>query len=393
MKSSKERLIGLLRKALLRVADLLLSCVAPFLVRSHTRYTPRRDDSSRVLFCRPDHVGDVIMALPALAEFRRRYPHMHITVWAAGWTDSFLRSTNLFDAVVTIDPPWWARKHGRTANWFIFLKHVRNLRDCFDVAIDMRGDLRLLMCLAFLVRPKTLLARLRQGGKALATRGASIDESSHEIAQNFRLLRSLAFDIDTTMPPAGFGLRCDPVIRTKVERILKTSLIERSQLIVLHPFAKQVNRWPMQFFRQLVSELVNLGFKIVITGVGFERIMADNLSEIAPNRIVNVAGHFNLQELQALISLACVYVSADTGPMHLLNAVQTKGVLLFGPTEPERFAPLTEGHRIIRGEECCMRALHEHCLRRTNDGWSACMSSIPVHAVLTAVLETSSSLR
>jgi ADP-heptose:LPS heptosyltransferase len=54
-----------------------------------------------------------------------------------------------------------------------------------------------------------------------------------------------------------------------------------------------------------------------------------------------------LLELSELIGLATVFVSADTGPMHLAAAVGTRCVALFGPKEPAVYRPYGPGHHVL----------------------------------------------
>jgi len=70
---------------------------------------------------------------------------------------------------------------------------------------------------------------------------------------------------------------------------------------------------------------------------------------------VNWAGETTLRELAALASLADLFITTDTGPMHLSAAAGARVVALFGPTAPWRTGPYGPGHEVIRkGLDCSL---------------------------------------
>jgi ADP-heptose:LPS heptosyltransferase len=58
----------------------------------------------------------------------------------------------------------------------------------------------------------------------------------------------------------------------------------------------------------------------------------------------------SLLDLAALIEHAELFVSADTGPMHLAAAKRVRCVALFGPKDPAIYRPYGAGHRVLHGK-------------------------------------------
>lgn len=147
-----------------------------------------------------------------------------------------------------------------------------------------------------------------------------------------------------------------------------------------------MNRWPLDHYAELVTHtLRRYDAVVLVTGSPLERDLAARLAAIDPTRVFSLAGSFSLIELVALFARVDAIVSGDTGPMHFLNTVSTPAVLLFGPTDPRRFAPRSGRHTIIRGGRCCLKRLHEVCIAAPRAEYSACMSSIPVVSVISAL--------
>ena len=90
-----------------------------------------------------------------------------------------------------------------------------------------------------------------------------------------------------------------------------------------------------------------------------------------------LAGTLDLQELAALIKLATVLLSVDTGPMHIAQGVNTPVVALFGPTDPVIWGPRNKHDYIIyKNIEC------SPCWGRGTCEKNICMEKIEVEEII-----------
>jgi len=94
-------------------------------------------------------------------------------------------------------------------------------------------------------------------------------------------------------------------------------------------------------------------------------------------RALNWAGETTLKELAALASQADLFITTDTGPMHLAAAAGARVVALFGPTAPWRTGPYGKGHIVIRKGLKCSPCFRRDCRDRVR-----CMEDISVDDVL-----------
>lgn len=389
---------------------LLLRALAPLSPRARTpdplTQLPRR---ARLLVSRPDHIGDLLMALPALARLRARLPEAHITLLVASWAQPLVAHTPLADQVLVLDPPWWTQKHGgrrpwgqRLREWGTLLRQTLALRrQRFDLALELRGDLRFIGLFGLLAAPRWFATNVRHGGGFLAHLAVPLVETDHEIDQNHALVDHLLAACGKVALPAPTGshapdapgvpvarpLQWRPAQDQKVtERLQAAGLSANQRFVVVHPGGKWVNRWPLDRFVALCQWLrqAHPALAIVVTGGPQDLAMAQALVVAAPG-VHSLAGQLSMMETAALIARARVYVGADTGPMHLLNFLQVPSVLLFGPTQPERFAPRTDGACLLRGGPCCREDLHEVCERAAPDQPSACMQQIDLASVQAAL--------
>jgi ADP-heptose:LPS heptosyltransferase len=126
---------------------------------------------------------------------------------------------------------------------------------------------------------------------------------------------------------------------------------------------------------------------IVLTGTPSD---ASLVREAIPDdvRVVDLCSGIDLIDLAAVLEQLAVFVTGDTGPMHLAAAVGTPVVAVFGPSDPARYAPLSDKSRIVRIDLPCspcnrIRLPPERCVGHVPD----CLDGISVDRVLAAARE------
>ena len=129
---------------------------------------------------------------------------------------------------------------------------------------------------------------------------------------------------------------------------------------------------------------------IVLTGTPGERAQVDSVKAgLPPDRVVDLSGDIDLLTAAAVMAELDLFVTGDTGPMHLANAVGTPVVAVFGPSDPRRYAPRGPRDTVVRIDLPCspcnrIRLPPERCVGHTPD----CLSGIDVARVLAAIDET-----
>jgi hypothetical protein len=105
-------------------------------------------------------------------------------------------------------------------------------------------------------------------------------------------------------------------------------------LVVLHPGATDPRRrWPVARFAELAAACTADGCQVVIVGDESERLLADQIVELAePAAVSSLAGELDMGGLVALLSRSAVVVGNDSGPRHLAQAlgVPTVGIFWVG---------------------------------------------------------------
>jgi ADP-heptose:LPS heptosyltransferase len=100
-----------------------------------------------------------------------------------------------------------------------------------------------------------------------------------------------------------------------------------------------------------------LGFTVVLSGGPSDVLRVRSIAEDSGVGPVVLAGETDIKELAALFKRAHMVVSADSGPLHLANAVGANVLALFGPTRPEITGPRGQGRiKVLMHDVGCNRA-------------------------------------
>lgn len=135
------------------------------------------------------------------------------------------------------------------------------------------------------------------------------------------------------------------------EFITKTKSEENKLLFGFHVgAAKPQNRWSLEKYRDLIYQLKNLfDFDFYFTGSNADKEQIDFMKNYFPT-----AGYFlnnKISQLTALISLSDLFITNDTGVMHVAGVTNVKQISIFGPTNPFNWAPIGNNKFFIRKSE------------------------------------------
>jgi heptosyltransferase-2 len=124
------------------------------------------------------------------------------------------------------------------------------------------------------------------------------------------------------------------------ELLLKEGVNESDILIGIHPGGIPSHRWPAESFSMLMKSLAkDRPVTFVITGDKNDFWLANAVLARSEVRALNLAGKFNIPELAVLIRRCSLFISNDTGPMHIAAMLRVPQVAMFGPGYIKRYDP------------------------------------------------------
>ena len=326
------------------------------------------------------------MTLPALLKLRAAFPTATIDLVVGSWNASLARLLTVVDHVETVDAPWLARGHQETG----YLKLTRQASHWrtaqYDLAFNFEGDIRSNALMALCGAPRRVGFAIKGGGAFLTDR-ATYDRQAHIATNAMRL-------VDTVLPhPQDCGAADDasPLVipesvRTQVQDVLKQ--IGRPAIGIHASGGRAIKQWDPTRFAEAATRLArSRGATIVLTGSAEDRAEVDRVKTALPSDlpVADLSGALDLPRLAVILEHLSLFITGDTGPMHLAAAMGTPIVAVFGPSDPANYGPLTSRKRVVRVNIWCspcnqIRRPPSRCVGHVPD----CLVGVEVDQVVAA---------
>ncbi|MBI5892858.1 MAG: lipopolysaccharide heptosyltransferase II [Deltaproteobacteria bacterium] len=323
-----------------------------------------------ILIINTTAIGDTLLSTPAIRAIRQGFPDARIAVLASNAAKEVLLNNPNINEI--IDYP------GRVDFFYIFklpglLLKIR--RGNFDLVVIMHANDPDAAPLAYLSG-----ASHRMGWKEsrlaflhtmpVKTRVAGM----HVIDIRLKNLEILGIKADNR--------RTDFFLSDKekkwAERFIVESGFENKIFIGIHPFGSKINKWwpsaNVIEFCKMVEE--KHGWWVIIFGGKKEHPFALDMINKTTN-VISAAGRCGIRESAALIERCRVFISTDSGPMHMANALNIPLIALFGPDDPMGTGPLMQPYEIIQKNLSCIP-----CRLKTCDRGIECMQEITAEDVI-----------
>jgi heptosyltransferase-2 len=121
-------------------------------------------------------------------------------------------------------------------------------------------------------------------------------------------------------------------------------------------------RWPPDRFAQIGDWAIERwNAKILIFGSKQEKIICDTVSNTMNHTAINLCGKTDLGKAMALIKSCDLFLSNDSGLMHIAGALKTPLVAIFGSTNPKATGPVGSKSIIVRHDIKCAPCLKPVC--------------------------------
>lgn len=321
----------------------------------------------RVLLIRPDHLGDMLFAGPALERWGMATAGQIETTLSVGpWAREIVEHGPPVGDIEIFPYPGFARapKGAPWAPYLLLWQEAQRLRRRrFDLAVILRFDHWWAGLLCYLAGIPLRLGYDTIPLRHFLTHAVPHTGVQHEVSRNLTLieqalaLAGISPDQPQEFPPLIFRLTQEE--QETARRLLAGRGLEaRRPLVVLHPSAgAPVKEWPAERFAEVGDALARrLGAGILITGARTDISQAWRVAARMREEAVVTAGQTTLGQLAALLAESDLVIGADSGPLHLAVAVGTPTIHLFGPADPALFGPWSERpaeHVVIRANSPC----------------------------------------
>jgi len=290
-----------------------------------------------------------LLSLPALTAIKNKYPQSHITVLISDKALGLAKRLGFIDRIVLLCP------HSLWRMIFQGLGPIFSLRkEKFDLAVNMRSISSSLSALKMkalfaVINPKLSAGRNTQGRAEFFD--IKISEEDHGSIHERDYDLELAGALGASITDREVGFAVTSLDTKRVDELLKRAEIKDSDILVgLHPGGEYLRRWPLKNYRLLLKSLsLDQRLIFLVTGNLRERRLASRLIKGFGRIALNLAGELDLGELAALMRRCSLYITNDTGNMHLAAALKVNFLALFGGAALKRFDP-----RVLNPNGCLL---------------------------------------
>jgi heptosyltransferase I len=299
-------------------------------------------------------LGDVVMSLPALRAIRERFPHARITVVVGRPGGEIIEMSGYADATIEVDRVGLrdGSKPLSVLRIFRVVKDVRQRK--FDFVIDLHSFSETNLLGFFSGARKRLFSR--RPGRSLDflanfTPKPPVDKNDpdqHLIDRYLEVLVPLGIKDSPRVPRLMTAVEDDRAI----DVMLRKARAEMGvPLVGLFPGAGHPGRcWPLEQFAQLADFLIrNDGVRPIIFVGPEERHLVSQMRALFPTSCV-ILEKLSIPQLAAAQARLAVFVSNDTGPVHIAAAVGTPIVVLIDLPRPHAYVPTGASQRLIFSE-------------------------------------------
>lgn len=337
---------------------------------------------NRILIVRLAPLGETVLTTPVIRALRCRFPDAYIAYMAAPTREDLVSANPHLDTVLT---------YPASVPQLIY----QLVRERFQMALVLQPTFRLVLH-TFLARiPFRVGFETNAGGRKLLSVAVLNNTHQHEVQRYLDVVRALGIEGELDDEPEVF---VDAAAQAWANRFLeRLKIADGVPIIGLNPGAATTyRRWPSENFAIVGDKLRKVyDAQIVITAGPREVELANQMGGFQaarnagdrPSPYVIVKDTTPMQ-LAALLQRCHLYISNDTGPMHLSTAVKTPTLALFGASNPLQWGPPWEKHRIIAREGCpLMRTLSPEAWDGHADAARRNLAAITPDAVMAAVEE------
>ncbi|WP_346353550.1 glycosyltransferase family 9 protein [Azotosporobacter soli] len=340
-------------------------------------------ENANILISCTVNLGDVVLATAAVALLKEQYPTAGITMLVKDSVAPILEDHPLLKEVLVL--PNRPKERSLKKLWQ-FVKEIRKRR--FDMAILLDRKLRpaLLAWLAGIpvrVGADRLFDNKPSSIRHLYTDVVKVPDDflkTHQAELFQSVIRGYFHCEGSARPSIG---KLSEAHRERAQALLPARREGAFRIALCVKGTYYLKDWPQENWGELLAQLdAMIDADYVIVGAPADAAYAEQIADKAKRPLKNLCGQTNLKELAALIEAVDLFITIDTGAMHIAATQPTPVIGLFRCVSANRWRPCSDSGDVltIRLPECPAVTTPEDCPMQY------CVDQIAVESVVERVL-------
>ncbi len=325
------------------------------------------------------HIGDLMLVTPVLRTLRANYPSARLTLLADKKLRDLVEFNPHIDECLLID------KKGKDDHFGAFFRFILGVRrKNFDLVVNLHRNERASAIAAF-SGAKRIVGYAKPGfslffDEVLPNKKAVM----HQIHSHFEVLTK-ACGV-TKIDDGGLEMEIPPGMDDEAARLWRENFPEGKKVVAFNIGASwPTKRWLDEYFAECADRLVERGYGVAFFGGPMdEEIVRDCLAKMKrkDDGAVRVfTGRLSLGVLAGMLRRSALFLTTDSGPMHVGVAMNMPIVTMFGSSPVPGFYPYDAKDVLVKTPEPCHPCGIHICPKKGEDNM-ACMKKIPVDVVM-----------
>ena len=334
----------------------------------------------RLLIRSTNWIGDAVMTTPAVRAIRKRFPNTHVSLLAKPWVVPVFENSEHIDRLLIYDD------EGRHKGIFGKFRLARDLKKYhFDAAILLQNAFEAAL-ITFLAGIPIRIGYNTDARQLLLTHAISCTneiKKEHQTKYYLNILSGIGMDAGDR----DLYLRLRQQDRLQAEKtLMKQGISGDFKWVGINPSATfgPAKQWPIDRYARLADLILeHTNARIIVFGGPQDRRLGKDISRKMRHRPIDLSGRTTLGEAMALIERCALFITNDSGLMHVAAALDVPLIAIFGSTNSTTTGPLSSNSRVVQVPMECSPCLKPECPK----GHLNCMDQICVDMIFDVAKE------
>lgn len=282
----------------------------------------------RILVITQRYLGDTLLITPLIHSLKEAYADAKIDVLLPHSNIGMLQGNPDVEQFISFPKP---------SNFSTFIRLLSSVYRQYDLAISLQSSDRTTLCAITAGKISLGFVETQTGKnwwkKILLSRFLVFGQH-HAVIENLRFCELLGIKKSFSLIPP------------QTSQPAKTFNSDRYAVLHIMP-QWRYKQWHIQGWLDVIDYLVQRDLEVILSGSdqAVELAFLDSVITASKHPVLNLAGKLSLAELTDTIRHAKIFLGPDTGITHLAAATGAPVIALFGPTDPQKWAPWPYGYK------------------------------------------------
>lgn len=291
----------------------------------------------KILVIKPSAIGDVLLCTPVIENLRHNFPEAQINFLTQSYCRDVLVGNPFLDRILTFDI-------GKGDSSYCLIKNINHQK--YDLIIDLFGNPRTAIIVFNSDAPYRVGFKFNWRSLAYNIRVKPRSSMVHNIEFNLDALRALGLEIITSKPV----FVTNAVHEEFADNFFNSNGLVKDEVIGFNPSGTWPTKvWYPEKFAELAKMFPDKHKILIFWGYGKEKEEAEKLQAMIGPRALLIP-EAGLKYMASLAKRCRLFVTNDTGPMHIAWVSGVNTAAIFGPTNSELQGPLSKNSIVIKNE-------------------------------------------